>query len=142
MRRLLAAIASALERSRAQRTGRAERQALNARFNRLTPRERAVCALVAAGVLNKHVAAELGASEKTVKVHRGRVMAKLEVTSVAELVRLFDRVREPGWGARRHLAHTERTRPRAARGRHRPWSTAFERSRCAGATHRGGPCAG
>ena len=92
---LLAAIASALARDAALRTDRAERQALATRFNRLTPRERDVCALVAAGLLNKQVAAELGTTEKTVKVHRGRVMAKLEVGSVAELVRLFDRVGRP-----------------------------------------------
>lgn len=61
-------------------------------YGRLTPREREVCRLVARGLLNKQIAAELGASEKTVKVHRGRVMTKLEVGSVAELVRLVDRV--------------------------------------------------
>jgi FixJ family two-component response regulator len=101
---LLAAIAGALERDRARRADRAERDALDTRFVRLTPREREVCALVARGLLNKQIAAELGTSEKTVKVHRGRVMAKLEVDSVAELVRLFDRVtasaaRGPGPGA-------------------------------------------
>ena len=64
-------------------------------YDRLTPREREVCALVARGMLNKQIAGELGASEKTVKVHRGRVMTKLEVGSVAELVRLVDRVGVP-----------------------------------------------
>jgi DNA-binding NarL/FixJ family response regulator len=57
----------------------------------LTPREREVCGLVAQGLLNKQIAGELGTSEKTVKVHRARVMTKLGVGSVAELVRLFDR---------------------------------------------------
>jgi FixJ family two-component response regulator len=95
-RELLGAIAGALERDRAHRAERAERRGLDTRFARLTPREREVCARVATGLLNKQIAAELGTSEKTVKVHRGRVMAKLEVGSVAELVRLYDRVREPG----------------------------------------------
>jgi len=89
---LLAAIEGALERDRSRRTARARREVLDARFGRLTRREQEVCALVASGLLNKQIASELGTTEKTVKVHRGRVMAKLEVNSVAELVRLFDRV--------------------------------------------------
>ena len=71
---------------------RTETAGLRTRVARLTPREREVGTLVASGMLNKQVADALGTSEKTVKVHRGRVMAKLEVTSVAELVRLLDRV--------------------------------------------------
>jgi FixJ family two-component response regulator len=59
------------------------------RLARLTTRERQVCELVARGLLNKQIAYELGTSEKTVKVHRGRVMRKLEVESVAALVRLL-----------------------------------------------------
>ena len=59
------------------------------RLARLTKREREVCDLVAAGLLNKQIAHELGMSEKTVKVHRGRVTRKLDVTSVAALVRLL-----------------------------------------------------
>jgi RNA polymerase sigma factor (sigma-70 family) len=90
---LLGSITDALERDRAQRAERAQRRTLDTRFAGLTPREREVCALVAAGLLNKQIAAQLGTSEKTVKVHRGRVMAKLQVGSVAELVRAFDRVR-------------------------------------------------
>jgi FixJ family two-component response regulator len=65
---------------------------MNARFSTLTPRERAVCALVATGMPNKEIAFELGRSEKTVKVHRGRVMSKLSVRSVVELVRFVDRL--------------------------------------------------
>jgi FixJ family two-component response regulator len=95
---LLGAVAGALERDRARRLEHAERRGLDRRFARLTPREREVCARVAAGLLNKQIAAELGTSEKTVKVHRGRVMAKLEVGSVAELVRLYDRVGPRGDG--------------------------------------------
>ena len=66
------------------------------RFETLTPRERQVCDLVSSGLLNKQVASQLGVSEKTVKIHRGRVMSKLGVHSVAELVRFVDRVRMPG----------------------------------------------
>ena len=59
---------------------------------RLTPREAEVCALVACGSANKVVAARLGTTEKTIKVHRGRVMSKLAATSLAELVRMVDRL--------------------------------------------------
>ncbi len=59
-------------------------------LDQLTPREREVMELVVAGKLNKQIAAELGASEKTIKVHRGRVMQKMQVFSVAELVRLTE----------------------------------------------------
>jgi FixJ family two-component response regulator len=62
------------------------------RLARLTRRERQVCELVARGLLNKQIAYQLGASEKTIKVHRGRVMRKLEVESVAELVWLLSRL--------------------------------------------------
>jgi FixJ family two-component response regulator len=62
------------------------------RLERLTPREAEVCALVACGLLNKRIAALIGTKEKTVKVHRGRVMKKLNVSSVAELVRFVESV--------------------------------------------------
>jgi DNA-binding CsgD family transcriptional regulator len=62
------------------------------RLERLTPREAEVCALVACGLLNKRVAARIGTKEKTVKVHRGRVMQKLNLSSLAELIRLVDTV--------------------------------------------------
>jgi FixJ family two-component response regulator len=61
-------------------------------FDNLTPRERQVCELVSLGLPNKLIASRLGASEKTVKIHRGRVMSKLAVGSVAELVRFVDRL--------------------------------------------------
>jgi RNA polymerase sigma factor (sigma-70 family) len=61
-------------------------------FGHLTPRERQVCELVSQGLPNKQIASQLGASEKTVKIHRGRVMTKLAVGSVAELVRFVDRL--------------------------------------------------
>jgi FixJ family two-component response regulator len=87
---LLAAVATALERDRRAETTRAAREDALVRLARLTPRERQVCELVATGLLNKQIAAELGAAEKTIKCHRGRVMEKLAVGSVAELVRLVD----------------------------------------------------
>ncbi len=62
-------------------------------FDNLTPRERQVCELVSQGLPNKLIASRLGASEKTVKIHRGRVMSKLAVGSVAELVRFVDRLK-------------------------------------------------
>jgi FixJ family two-component response regulator len=65
---------------------------LRARFESLTPRERSVLNLVAAGKANKEIAAELGTSERTVKSHRAQAMQKMEVTSLAELVRVADRL--------------------------------------------------
>ncbi|HEY5705321.1 MAG TPA: response regulator [Terrimicrobiaceae bacterium] len=85
---LLAAVTRALERSAKIRRAKAERAGARARLDRLTPREFEVLQRVIAGLLNKQIAAELGAAEKTVKIHRGRVMEKMGVTSVAELVRL------------------------------------------------------
>ena len=73
-----------------QQRRRAERET-EGRLSRLTKREREVCDLVARGLLNKQIAYELGTSEKTIKVHRGRVMRKLEVDSVAALVRLLSK---------------------------------------------------
>jgi FixJ family two-component response regulator len=61
------------------------------RIERLTPREHEVLELVVAGKMNKQIAAQLGTAEQTVKQHRGRVMRKLQVDSVAELVRLVER---------------------------------------------------
>jgi FixJ family two-component response regulator len=92
---LIAAVERALARDAEGRAAREERRAIRARFEALTPREREVCLLVARGLLNKQIAAELGTAEKTVKVHRGRVMDKLGVESLAELVRLVVRLQEP-----------------------------------------------
>jgi len=91
---LLAAVERALARDAEARAARAEKEAVRARFDALTPREREVCLLVARGLLNKQIAAELGAAEKTIKVHRGRVMEKLGAASVADLVRLVDRLHD------------------------------------------------
>jgi FixJ family two-component response regulator len=91
---LLAAVAKALDKDRRAHAARALKLEAQERLARLTPRERQVCDLVATGLLNKQIAAELGAAEKTIKCHRGRVMEKLEVGSVAELVRLVDLARQ------------------------------------------------
>ncbi len=91
-RQLLDAIAEALRKDAAARAGRAETAALHARHAVLTPREREVCALVAQGLTNREVAQHLGTTEKTIKVHRARVIQKLDVDSIAELVRFVDRL--------------------------------------------------
>jgi FixJ family two-component response regulator len=89
---LLEAISQALVKDAAARAARAEAGALRERHAVLTPREREVCALVSQGLTNKQIAQQLGTTEKTIKVHRGRVIQKLGVGSVAELVRLVDRL--------------------------------------------------
>jgi RNA polymerase sigma factor (sigma-70 family) len=87
---LLEAIERGLAEDERQREERRRRAEARQRLARLTPRETQVCHLVGRGLLNKQVAAELGLSEPTVKAHRQQVMAKLKVSSVAELVRLID----------------------------------------------------
>jgi FixJ family two-component response regulator len=89
---LLAAIERAVARDVHDRDDVARVGELQARVRTLTPRETEVFALVVTGMLNKQIAAELGIGEKTVKVHRARVMEKMRAGSVAELVRLADRV--------------------------------------------------
>jgi FixJ family two-component response regulator len=84
---LLAAIDRALERAAADRKTHDETSALRDRFDSLTPREKEVMTLIVAGMLNKQVAGDLGTAEKTVKVHRARVMEKMQVPSLADLVR-------------------------------------------------------
>jgi FixJ family two-component response regulator len=88
---LLAAIKVALERDRLARAERSDMGDARRLIDRLTPREREVLELVVAGKMNKQIAARLGTAEQTVKQHRGRVMRKLEVDSVADLVRLVER---------------------------------------------------
>jgi FixJ family two-component response regulator len=89
---LLDAIQRAIERDRARRDEEEVIGGLRARFNSLTAREREVMRLVAAGRLNKQIAAEIGLSEATVKVHRGQMMRKLRAKSLAELVRMADKL--------------------------------------------------
>jgi len=88
---LLAAVRLALETDRARRGARAEGEGLRRRLGTLTPREREVLEHVIGGRLNKQIAADLGTAEKTVKVHRGRVMQKLGAQSVADLVHLAEK---------------------------------------------------
>jgi len=88
---LIAAVRNALERDRLAREEGARLESVAERLASLTPREHEVLASVVAGRLNKQIAAELKIAEKTVKVHRARVMAKMAVRSVAELVRVVQR---------------------------------------------------
>jgi RNA polymerase sigma factor (sigma-70 family) len=88
---LLECVERALSRSREQRQRSAEKGDARRLLDALTPREFEVMQLVVAGMLNKQIASELAIAEKTVKVHRGRVMQKLGVTSVAELVRMVEK---------------------------------------------------
>jgi FixJ family two-component response regulator len=89
---LLEAIRQALERNRRERRRRAELAEIRRRYEALTPRERDVMRLVVRGLLNKQVAADLGISEITVKVHRRNVMRKMHASSLAELVRISERL--------------------------------------------------
>jgi FixJ family two-component response regulator len=97
---LLEAVRMAVERDEAARADRQAVDVLRARADQLTRREREVLSLVIAGLLNKQIAGELGTTQRTVKVHRGRVMRKMQVASVAELVRMAERLeiepRTPG----------------------------------------------
>jgi len=94
-RELLKCVEHALDRSTEQRRGAAERNEARRLLDLLTPREFEVMQLVTTGMLNKQVGGELGMAEKTVKVHRGRLMQKLGVTSVAELVHFVQRAGVP-----------------------------------------------
>jgi len=90
---LLKAVHIALEKDRRALRARAEVAEMQQRLATLTPREREVMVHVVSGQLNKQTAADLGTVEKTIKVHRARVMEKMKVHSVAELVRLAEKVR-------------------------------------------------
>jgi FixJ family two-component response regulator len=87
---LLDAVKLALEKDEAKRNGQKTIASVRSLFESLTPREQEVIGLVAAGLMNKQVAAELGVSEITVKVHRGNVMRKMKANSLADLVRMAD----------------------------------------------------
>ena len=90
---LLDAIQQALERDGITLKEQAEVHDLQERYRALTPREQEVMTLVVSGMLNKQVASELGASEATIKIHRGNVMHKMQAASVVDLVRMADKLK-------------------------------------------------
>jgi FixJ family two-component response regulator len=90
---LLAAVRQGLERDRIRREEQAEVSILQSRAEQLTSREREVMDLVVTGLINKQIGAQLGLSEVTVKAHRSHVMQKMEATSLAELVRMSDKLK-------------------------------------------------
>ena len=99
---IMRAINAALAQSREARRQNAERMELRQRLALLTPRERDVLPLVVSGLLNKQVAAELGISEITTQIHRGRIMHKMQAESFAELVRMAGMLQVPMTHSRRH----------------------------------------
>jgi FixJ family two-component response regulator len=89
---LLDAIRAAIDRDRAASNERSEIEALRQRYEQLTPREREVLLLVAAGLLNKQVAGKLATTERTIKFHRAHIMQKTHAESVADLVRMVEKL--------------------------------------------------
>ena len=89
---LLDAIDLALEKDRGRRLQEAELAALRERFELLSPRQREVVAMVVSGMLNKQIAAQIGTSETTVKVHRSQAMEKMQANSLADLIKMIERL--------------------------------------------------
>jgi FixJ family two-component response regulator len=101
---LLDAVDRALERDRTARLAHGEINEIEARLATLTPREYEVFILVATGLANKQVADELGLSEKTVKIHRGHVMHKMEARTFADLVRMAEKAKRKAPRDREHAS--------------------------------------
>jgi FixJ family two-component response regulator len=91
-RSLLEAVGAAIETDRSANKARSETRELRQRYEQLTPREREVMALVVAGQLNKQVASELSTTERTIKFHRAHIMQKMGVESLADLVRMAEKL--------------------------------------------------
>ena len=92
---LLDAVRVALDRDRTRREQEKEVADLRRRFDSLTSREQEVVSMVVAGMLNKQIAAELGTAESTVKVQRSRAMEKMQAASLAELIKMIEKVKAP-----------------------------------------------
>jgi FixJ family two-component response regulator len=92
---LLDAVRVALEQDCARREQEKEVTELQQRFESLTPREQEVTSMVASGLLNKQIAGQLGTAENTVKVHRSRAMEKMRAQSLADLVRMIEKLKNP-----------------------------------------------
>ncbi|MDE1993672.1 MAG: response regulator transcription factor [Rhizobiaceae bacterium] len=102
---LMAAVHTAISEDRKRRSDRAELSRLRQRYLELTPREREVLPLVVSGLLNKQAASELGISEVTLQIHRRNVMQKIGAASLADLVRIAERLRIPITHSRRSGGH-------------------------------------
>lgn len=91
---LLDAVRIALEKDRARREQGREAKEIQQRFDLLSPREQEVMSMVVSGMLNKQIAGALGTAENTVKVHRSRAMEKMQAQSLADLVRMIEKIKD------------------------------------------------